>query len=166
MMRRPTLYNRQEGPVGWEAMVFPATDQSGHSLVRLLLESGLEWWWESTRSHPEQVGSDPSLPETRPLTRLHSGSAEALLRDLAETDEDEYRRVLTLVATAAGSPAPGPGLRAPLAAFCQREVGPVRAVVLQVGDSSTEHVFVPHQPVPAGQTLLGLWGLDAAEARV
>lgn len=166
MKREATLYAREGGPVCWEATVFPAPDQPGDALVRLLRESGLGWWWESVRSHADQESSDPSLPEARPWTRLHPGSEGDLLRDLAETDEDDYRRFLTLVATDADAPGPGPdGLQDALAAFCRREDGPVRAVVVQVGDSPAEHVYVPHHPVPGVRALLAHWGLDAATTR-
>jgi hypothetical protein len=166
MKHEATLFTREGGPVCWQAVVLPAPDQPGDALVRLLRESRLGWWWESVRSHPDQASSDPLLPEARPWTRLHPGSEGDLLRDLAETDEDNYRRFLALVATDADSPGPeSAGMQDALAAFCRREEGPVRAVVVQVGDSVEEHVFVPHHPVPAVQALLAQWGLDAAAPR-
>lgn len=165
MNREATLYTREGGPVCWETPVFPAPGQPGDALVRLLREGGLGWWWQSARSHPGQHTSDPTLPEARPWTRLEAGREGDLLRDLAETDEDGYRRFVTLVAADAGSPGPGPDVEDALAAFCRREAGPVRAVVVQVGDSPAEHVYVPRDPVPAVRALLARWGLDGPAPR-
>ena len=153
------FYTRETGPVCWEAVVFPAPADPAAALARELRESGLAWQWESARPHPEQETTDASLPAVRPLTPLDEASEGELLRDLAETDQDDYRRFVALFAT--DDPLPPEGLRAALEAFCRREEGPLRAVVVQVGDSPAEHVFVPHRPAPEVSALLDRWGLTA-----
>jgi hypothetical protein len=165
------VYYRDRGPICYEASVFfnPAP-RAG--LPRELLSSKLDWCWESERRcHPGDVPDDtyddPDLPRIRPLTPLTVANEAEFFRDLRERNADQYARFIALFGVDPSTTTTlldAVGFRAALESYTKREDGPIRIVVIQLSDSNWEHVYLPHQPIPAMRELLGTWGLDLARA--
>jgi len=153
------LYSRERGPVCYEIPLFGEEHTLGER-TRQLLSSGLDWHWVSARARAADGPSErPSLPETRELTPLTPESVASLVADLKERDIDGYGRTVLLAGAEPARPdaAPAAAFEEALRAFSERGDGPVRIVVVQIGDSPAEHVFVPHQPPAQVVQLLRSW---------
>ncbi|HEV7848611.1 MAG TPA: hypothetical protein VGO88_04725 [Mycetocola sp.] len=160
-----TLYERDAGVVCYEVALLGNRDATHVAeFVTGLLASDLDWIWESAPAHPPTNGHDGlELSRERPATMLNDVTASALATDMVEVDEDNYLRFMGLFATARGQGSPEllePRTGA-IEEFCH-ERGPIQLAIIQIGDSPTEHVFVPHHLHPAVRGLLEGWGVHPA----
>lgn len=162
-----TLYDRDAGIVCLETDVFEdAADLPG--LLGALLPSPLVWHWSSDRRYPAQPqGTDLNLPGQRDWTRVTAANMNLLAADFVEQDlNDDRRQVLLigadrdLLATLSDSEA----TRRLLSDFAA-EQPPVRMALVQLGDTGSILIFIPHQPSMPAQHLLTEWGVSIAAAR-
>lgn len=159
------VYIRNRGPICYEVPLF-----DNHALLaelpRQLLSSDLSWCWESMRLGPMASTSDvPDLPPKRPVTQLTLGNAASLIGDFRERNIDGYGRfvaifgvdpdtVVTLLDEAR--------LRSALYNYSTQEEGPIRIVLIQIGDQINDYIFVPHRPIEPVSRLLETWGIHPA----
>jgi len=102
-------------------------------------------------------------PEKRPPTLLTEHSAAVFLEDTLERDVDGYGRFLAIFGVdknAVASITDESLLKAALTDFSRTEGGPIRIVVVQIGDSVLEHIFVPHKRIEAVGQLFEAWGIN------
>jgi hypothetical protein len=152
------LYTRTSGVVCYSAQLLDAGSKD--KTVTALLSTRLASYWLSVWRIMSESSTD------RTLTRLTPESRALFLADAQDRDADGYGRAIAVVGWEAGdeaSLADPTALRSSLHAFAARETGPIRFVMLQGGDSSEEHLFVPHQPDARVHELLQAFGLDPAK---
>lgn len=127
-----------------------------------LLANGLDWVWQSARAHPDEATRRHlPTPESRASTLLTMDTASDFVVDLLERDEVEgYTRFVALfgVTPAAARDLMGHTATTAIRDFCQ-ERGGIQICVIQIGDSQTEFVFVPHQRTRESDDVLAHWGI-------
>lgn len=135
-------------------------------LLNHLLNGDLVWQWSSQRRyapHPEYTSL--ALPTARDWTVLEPGQVDTLLADFAEQDINDDRRSVSLVA-ADGNLVQAlrhQDIARQLFSDFARELPPLRLVVVQLGDTGSSHLFVPHEPAPAVRSLLNIWRVEPTE---
>ena len=142
------------------------TIQTG--LIPSLVASELSWWWESGRLDPtEDSYNNPHLPYKRPLTHLDLISGQTFLADLHEQNADGYGRWINLFGIDADATEQilSDAHRYEMLTAFLHEKGPLHIVVVQVGDSPWENIFVPHQLSKPIQKILGAWGMKGDAIR-
>lgn len=162
------LYTRKDRPICYETPVLGKETQIS-ALPGQLLSSGLGWCWESERT--DGVASDWAhlgLPDKRQMTELTAENTALLQNDLRERNVDDYGRAIGIFG---GDPEAISTLldeatfRAALAAFSHREEGPIRIVIVQIGDSPVDDIFVPNQPCERVRKLLETWNIGPHTVR-
>ena len=156
------LYDRPTGVICLESDVFYHA-QDITLLLNAMLSCGLEWHWRSSRRFPSQAAFAAwNLPACRDYTRLNEGSLPLLRMELLERDQNDDQRSLDVLG-ADGDLSPtlrdAEATEQLLAAFV-REEPPLRLVLLQLGDTGTCHLFLPHRPTATVTALLGAWSID------
>jgi hypothetical protein len=137
--RRVKLYARDDGPICYEANFFVRAEESSERFVRELLEMEYTSHWASVRTRPlpsSQTGS--TLPRVRTLTRLDADTAQLLLADMTERNEDGYARELTILATKSDIAldiCSFDGCSRSLEDFIRSQPGPLEMVYFQLDDS-------------------------------
>ena len=122
----------------------------------------LSWLWQSKRVRTVAPGG-PQLPEKRSPTLLDEHSASVFLEDALERDVDGYGRFLAVFGVdtnAVPSITDESSLKAALTQFSRTEEGPIRIVIVQIGDSVLEHIFVPHKRIGPVERLFEAWGIN------
>lgn len=148
-----TAYVRDRGVICIEASVF-SNDAATVDAVQKLCASELAWLWESERSGRQAKAHVCwNLPAQRAMTRLDASASSDLVRDLAERNEKGYGRFVALFGADQESVveilSDDRSFLAALGDYTFRETGPIRAAIVQVGDSPSDHIYLPHQPVGA-----------------
>ncbi len=156
------MYDRPTGVFCLETDVFEDEERLP-VLLNSLLDRGLVWHWSSQRRYaPRSEYASLALPATRDWTLLEAGQVDTLLADFTEQDINDDRRFVSLVA------ADGDLTQAlrqqdtarQLFSDFARELPPLRLVVVQLGDTGSSHLFVPHRPAPAVRSLLSIWRVE------
>ena len=154
-----TLYERDLGPVCYEAQIVKSPETLNH-LLQCLMSVNLDWFWESQRERELDKGSaGPRLPEHRELTKLHSSNQDELLDDFQEVDVDGNSRFITIFGVEKNKLTEAVEINSPLQRFVSSESGPVQVILIQVSDSMSQLVYVPHQPVETVDQLQRCFGL-------
>ncbi len=155
-----TAYLRDRGVICYEAPLFD-DQRLLAGIPQQLLSTGLDWYWESARTAEAGDSSQVrNLPPTRPLTQLTHDSVTSLHADLRDRDVDGYGRFVAIVGVdpdTTRSPLDHARLRTALEAFIEREEGPIRIVVCQIGDTPRDYIFAPHDPIEPVRGLLEGW---------
>jgi len=143
------LYGREDGPVCYEANLFPGIiTRSSEAFVGQLLTQGCTSHWASLRTRPLPAAQKgDSLPRARAITRLHGDTAQLLVADLAEQNEDGYGRELTILTTRGADAGEVPSfdiISHLLEDFVYRQASPLEMVYFQF-DDSLSYVFVRSQ---------------------
>ena len=142
------LYRREDGPVCYEANLFPGITRSSEAFVSQLLTQNCISHWASLRTRPlpaTQAGD--SSPRVRAITSLHADTAQLLVADLTEQNEDGYGRELTILTTRGAGVSEVPSfdvISHLLEDFVSRQAGPLEMVYFQF-DDSLSYVFVKSQ---------------------
>jgi hypothetical protein len=168
MKKQLVAYLRNQGPICYEMQILNIEYRSSLELItQQLLGSGLLWYWRSSRSYESaDAYKDLNLPEERPLTQLTPGSASSLVEDFSELDIDGQGRFIAIFGLDQNSVSRGLdtlGLQSALNNFLQREQGPIRVVVIRIGDMRPQYIFVPHYPIEAVGELLENWGITSTK---
>lgn len=170
MGKELTVYLRENGPICYEVEVLPMNDrQSLDKWTSELFDIKLTWYWESGRARPKVKHSQYSyLPEFRPPTILDISTKEIFLDDLSERDVDEYARFIVIFGVDSNSQTPISDvthLKSALREFLTLERSQIRIIIIQIGDSPWENVFVPHRPAQPVKQVLRKWGIDESLIR-
>lgn len=165
MPKRITRYVRDAGVICYELPVFRGLEAGETTVVQQLLTRGLHWCWESCRraeaANVEVVGD---LPEKRALTELTTETSATLLADLQEVDTEHDLRFVAVFGVDPGTLGMVMDpyqfhLRQALEHFVRFQQGPIRVVLIQIGDKNEDYVFVPHEPLEPVKKLLEAWGI-------
>ena len=133
------------------------------ALKGLRLNSELEWYWSRARSRPVDDRQFASRPSEVLLTPVNAQSINNLIDDFRERDVDGCGRSIQLIAWDRHADIrSAEALRSALDTFTEYEQGPLRMVVIQVGDSP-EYIFVPHDPAESVSDVLEELGVASAE---
>ena len=164
MKNRITAYLRDQGPVCYETKILNLDDkQALRSWASRLLSMDIGWYWESRRSRPMADDSQYHyLPEQRSLTLLTINNMEIFLDDLSERDIDGYARFVAIFGTDSDADllaSHGTQFGSALERFSEFEEAPIRVVVVQIGDSPCEYIFVPHNLIEQVRCLIENWGI-------
>ncbi len=134
--------------------------------TKRLLSVELSWYWESARSGPPEDSSQYTyLPEERSLTLLDMNNVKTFLDDLSERDIDGYARFIAIFGLdvdASPSSLGSAQFRSMVSNFLKHEEGPIRVVVIQIGDSPWEQVYVTHNPIESVRRLLECWEITSS----
>ncbi|MFZ2486840.1 MAG: hypothetical protein WAZ19_01860 [Anaerolineae bacterium] len=137
------------------------------SMLSVLPDSGLLWYWSSSRRYPPARDFQTwELPEQRAYTTLTVEALPVLYRDLLEQDLNDDNRNLVLVASQSDLALVLQDVAARqrvLAAFAQ-EQPPLQLVLVRLGDTGSCHIFIPHKPSAAVSAVLAAWGIDPVRA--
>lgn len=163
-----TLYERPSGVVCYELPLFSALDYGrAGQFARTLLASTLDGVWQSDRSHEGlEEPTNRDTPYRRPNTLLTPESVSALVADLLERDDTEgCTRFVALFGTKAGT-AVDLIEREPMDAVREfsQERGVVQICAIQLGDSPTDFIFVPHERTRSIDDQLLNWGIQGDSA--
>ena len=151
-----TKYSRSNGCEAFAMNLFGEPDR-----LRDLLSSELDWYWASARPRPVEDPQFSSRPAEVRMTPVNAQSIDILIDDFRERDVDGYGRTIDLLGCDLNADIRSPqALEFALKTFAALEHGPLRIVVIQVGDSP-EYIFVPHHPVESVATLLDGWGITS-----
>ena len=154
------VYLREHRPICYELAFFDNQQLLNDLLVQLSL-GDLNLYWKSERLRPlPDTSPAHNLPLERPLTLLTPDKKASFIEDIEERDIDGYGTFIALFgidSSVALTPSDDNSLYTALENFSAREQSPIRIAVIQVGDSFTEHVFVPHEPVKPIKQLLANW---------
>lgn len=155
------MYSRPKGAVAYEIHVTP-NREAVIDLSTGLLSSYLRCYWASARSRSLNADSKfVNRAEQTSLTELTVSTKKVFVDDFLERDVDGYGRSAFVLGTDQGqSFITMDGLKKALERFADHEEGPIRVVIIQVGDSP-EYVFVPHEPTESVARLLRNWGVDS-----
>jgi hypothetical protein len=102
------------------------------------------------------------------MTQLTAENTALLQNDLRERNIDDYGRAIGIFgvdSTAVSTLLDEAGFRTALQAFSGREEGPIRIVILQIGDHPSDHIFVPHEPCERVKRLLEAWSIGPKTVR-
>lgn len=162
-----TFYDRAVGIVCLESDVFEyEADLPKH--LGLMLASPLVWHWSSTRRYPvHSLYANLGLPGQRDWTRVTGMSLDLLAADLVEQDLNDDRRQVLLIGAdrdLIDTLSDAEEARRVLADFAA-EQPPVRMAAVQLGDTGSSLIFVPHHPSMSVQHLLEGWGVSIASAQ-
>jgi hypothetical protein len=128
-----------------------------------LLSSNLDWYWYSERLQPDADVPDSSdLPDIRPWTQLRADNVGLLTAEIqvwGKSDEGRNVVILGVDPSAVTMPVDEAQIRAALRSFATREEGPVRIVLIQIGDQPQEFLFIPRKSVGPVNSLLETWGI-------
>jgi len=153
-------YWRERGVICYEVPLYTSEASPTLDFISLLQSCGLIWYWESARDgEVSEFSPVKHLPGERPLTQLTDENAETLLDDFREFDIEGYGRGITLFGCDQATILTQNQLHAALKQFVFFESGPIRIVLLRIGDTANKFIFVPHNPVPPVLTLLNAWGI-------
>ena len=162
-----TAYLRDKGVICYAMPVWEKGNaQQAHAFARSLLESQLDWYWESERRYsPSKDHAQWALPKTRPLTNLAKANSENLVKDCLEQDESDDGRYLAIIGCLGGESSVSTKERLQIAMrrFAIDEEGPIKIVISQPGDMAEDYIFVPHKLDHKVKSLLALWGLKLEE---
>lgn len=155
-------YVRDRGPIAYTVGFF-GEDALLSQLPERLLQSGLVWYWESSRDAPiaEDADTTPAPPE-RPLSLLTQDNAGLLRQDSEEWDVEGNGRWILIVGLDASAPRRSlrpAEVNAAFRAFAVEEAGPIRIVIHQIPDCKDALVFVPHHLIDPVERLLRGWGV-------
>jgi hypothetical protein len=158
---------RDRGVICYEVDI--CQHQNFYAWRHQLLESGLEWFWESQRYGDSWMCCQPApwnLPQKRPLTALTPQNDEIFL-DWLEGDKAGGARTVNVYGMGKEVSARSlsrEDLQTHLERFVQFEQGPIRLVIFRMRDSPPELIFVPHQPAQEVRGLLRSWGIEPGKA--
>lgn len=162
-----TLYDRAVGVVCLESDLLER-EADLPKLLGVMLASPLVWHWSSTRRYPAQpLYAGLALPGQRDWTRVTGMNLDLLAADLAEQDLNDDRRQVAIIGAdrdLLGALA-DPGEAGRVLADFAAEQPPVRLAAVQLGDTGSCLVFVPHHPSMPVQHLLEGWGLSMASVQ-
>lgn len=137
------------------------------SILGVLPDSGLLWYWSSSRRYPPARDFQTwELPEQRAYTAVTTETLPVLYRDLLEQDWNDDNRNLVLLASQSDLAHVLQDVatrQRTLAAFAQ-EQPPLQLVLVRLGDTGSCHIFLPHKPSAAVSAVLAAWGIDPAHA--
>lgn len=132
------------------------------ALLGRLGESGLVWHWSSARRFPPRPeNASLALPATRGWRVLEDGQLDTLLAEFTEQDINDDRRSVSLLAAdrALAEVLRSEDEARQLYSTFACEQPPLRLVAVQLGDTGSSLLFVPHEPVPAVRKLLASWDI-------
>lgn len=110
----------------------------------------------------------PRFPNLRALTILPKDNTCSLAQQLRERDQDGYGRFVALMGMELHN---APSRIDPNAAwtvlrdFSSYESGPIKIVIVQLGDSPNELIFFTHNPPVAVQRLISSWEIDPKKVK-
>lgn len=130
--------------------------------VDTLLSSELTWLWLSeSRARTPDESHDV---DQRPLTVLTPSTANALVADLSIRDDDGYGLFAALFG---GQGSRGPlagtsalGLKDELRHFLSDRPRFLEIVVVQIGDTPNDYIFLRRDAGPATARILSTWGIS------
>ncbi len=151
------LYARDDGPICYEVNFFARAEESSERFVRELLAIEYTSHWASLRTRPLSSGQTGStLPRVRALTRLEADTAQFLLADMTERNEDGYGRELTILTKKSDNAldiCSFDGCSRSLEDFIRSQTGPLEIVYFQL-DDSPNYFFVKSASREGIETLL------------
>jgi hypothetical protein len=135
------LYVRDHKPAALRGWIF--NERVASSLNDGLVESGLLWLFESTRTGPTIETAEPPAPEHRVRQPLTPASAAELSADLVERNIHGFRRFVALYG---GSEellclTEDEALHEAVEAFCLGEDSSVKVLVIQFGDVAPDFIY-------------------------
>ena len=159
--RQVLRYWRDSGAICFELPLLGPYGRSPQDFVEQLLQSDLEWLWISEtrpldRNHPDDVAA-------RALTRLRASTAHSLIADFSERDPDGYGRFVALFGIQnVPETLESRWMREELKRLIGEQDGALRLVVLQIGDTPNEYVYVRRNPSGGAARMLQQWGVGEA----
>ena len=159
-----TKYVRPQGPICYEKQIFDFDSTKEIDKVACqLLASNLTWYWESEPSHNDpNYYSTNVVPSKRPLTKLSADNLTDFVEDLIEVDLENYGRFIALFG--ADSEFESASYDEAIASFIHNESGLIQTVIIRIGDSVPQYIFVTHCPGENITRLLEVFGITAASS--
>lgn len=168
MKQELVAYLRNEGPNCYETKIFNLNNRLAlKTLIEEMLSTELIWYWISARTRlaSDEV-QDTFLPEERSLTPLNSDNINSFIDDLSETDEDGYGRFIAVFGFNNNICPPyltADQFKSAVIEFLENEEGALCLILVQVGDSPWEHIYVSHSPQQKVKRLLNAWNILPSE---
>lgn len=167
MKKELIAYLREEGPICYETEIFDMNNRLAlESLVKEMLSVELSWYWISARARPVPEETQYNfLPEERALTRLDSSSVDSFIDDLSERDEDGYGRFIAVFGFDKNIQSLNPDadqFKFAVNEFLEKEEAPLSLIIVQVGDSPWEHIYVSQTPKPPVKRLFNMWNIQTS----
>ena len=147
------VYTRETGPIAYEVSLRRNTPDLG----AILLDSALDWWWESAaRVYPEESSSASVPPAIRTLCLLTSVSIDDFASDFDFIDEDGEGKDITIFGFTRGADVPldSLALSREVSTFINSEPSRLEMVVHLFLDSHYGYLFVSQKPSETVSTLL------------
>ena len=146
-------YIRDNGPICYEILYFDRNDLLG--FADKLFSVNLDWYWMTN-------GSGDSWPDnslaSRPITKLSPEKLDAFCNDFLERNLSGYNRFISIFGLNKNHQSFNEeGLNDAIENFSIYEQGPIQIVILQIGDSNYDQIFVPHAIGEQAKKLLESW---------
>ena len=155
---RIVCYFRDRGVLCYEVDLLGPAGMRSDEFVAGLVGSDMDWWWhDEIRSHDLRRERG-----TLRFRRLTSDSAEVLSRDLSFRDEDGYGKLVLMVGCRSDLRSTNPsaiGWSEELKSFTLDRANRIETVIVQLGDSLREYLYVRRQPADYFALLLERWGV-------
>jgi len=160
-VRKASRYSRYSGAICFELPLLGPSGRPPRDLVEQLLASDLEWLWISETRPPGP--NHRAEVAARALTHLTNSTAQSLIADLSERDQDGYGRFVALFGVRKIAERLESGwLQDELRRLAAEEDGDLQLVVVQIGDAPNDYVHVRRDPSGDAARMLEQWDLGEA----
>lgn len=159
-------YDRSEGCVCFEKSLFIYGNRySTEQFVVQLQTCNLTWYWNSESAHYEQLTrKNEEYLLSSSLTLLNSLNAKELVNELCEFDSDGYGKGVVIFGTSTG--VNECLFSNELSLFNSGKESCVQIVILLIGDSMTQFVFVTNVQNTENNQILKSLGIDIQSADI
>ncbi|OGW26082.1 MAG: hypothetical protein A2X59_10870 [Nitrospirae bacterium GWC2_42_7] len=146
-------YTRDQGPVCYGISLFDQYSLSDS--ISKMLSINIDWYWmtyTSREAWPDNISA------IRTITKLNSENLDVFSNDFLERGLDGYGKFIAVFGLNKNSESLNEDcFQDTIEKFAIYEQGPIQIVVIQLGDSPYEHVFIPHVIGEPTKRLLELW---------
>jgi len=157
-LRKVSRYSRDSGAICFELPLLGPSGRPPRDLVEELLASDLEWLWISETRPPSP--NQRADVVARALTHLTDSTTPALVTDLSERDQDGFGRFVALFGVRKVPERLESGwLHDELVKLAAEEDGDLQLVVVQIGDTPNDYVYLRRDPSGDAARMLEQWGV-------
>lgn len=160
-LRRASRYSRDSGAICFELPLLGPSGRAPRDLVEELLASDLEWLWTSETRPPSP--NQRADVVSRALTHVTDLTVPALVADLSDRDQDGFGRFVALFGVRKVPERLESGwLHDELGRLAAEEDGDLQLVLVQIGDTPNDYVYVRRDPSGSVARMLEQWGVGEA----